>query len=120
MLLKCYLLHRDIVLRRHAIFSILDSMSTSWSVCLIYVISFTIIIFIFITINHIISVIQTNLFFGHVCQMFSLWVLLRFSLNFCQFQPGVAYKSVAYIKKRVYIDLIVSFEGKVMFRSQDI
>ena len=28
-------------------------------------------------------------------------VLLSICLTFCQFQPGVAYKSVAYIKKRV-------------------
>ena len=33
---------------------------------------------------------------------FSLRVLLSFCLIFCQFQPGVAYKSVAY-KKRVII-----------------
>ena len=29
-------------------------------------------------------------------------MLLRFGLTFCQFQPGVAYKSIAYKKKRVY------------------
>ena len=32
-------------------------------------------------------------------QKFSLRVLLRICLGFCQFQPGVAYKSVAYKKK---------------------
>ena len=31
------------------------------------------------------------------------WLLLEF---FCQFQPGVAYKSVAYEKKRVYFSRI--------------
>ena len=68
-------------------------------ICLIYVNYFGIIIFVFVAINHIISLIQTNLFFGYVCQEFSLRVLLNFRLNFCQFQPGVAYKSVAYIRK---------------------
>ena len=37
-------------------------------------------------------------FFGHVCQKFSLRVLLSFFLNFYQSQPGVAYKSVVYKK----------------------
>ena len=45
---------------------------------------------------------QTNLFFGHVRQKFSLKVLLNFCLILGQFQPDVAYKSVAYIKKRVF------------------
>ena len=45
---------------------------------------------------------QTNLFFGHFCPKFSLRVLLSFCLIFYQFQSGVAYKSVAYKKKRVY------------------
>ena len=60
-----------------------------------------IIIFIFITINHIILLTQINLFFGHVCQKFSLRVLLSFYLIFFfffQFQPDVTYKSVAYKK----------------------
>ena len=66
---------------------------------LISVIHFSIIIFIFIRIKDIIS--WTNLFFGLNCQKFSLIVLLSFCLIFCQFQPGVTYKSVAY-KKSVY------------------
>ena len=99
MLLKCCLLHRDIVLPVHAIFSIFVSIVyVLVYIVLIYVICFVIIIFIFIITNHIISVIQPNLFFGHVCQKFSLRVLLSFCLNFCQFQPGVTYKSVAYKK----------------------
>ena len=68
---------------------------------LIYVICFFIIIFNFITINHIISLTQKNLFFGHTCQKFNLRVLLSFCLIFCQFHPGVSYKSVAYKEKRV-------------------
>ena len=33
--------------------------------------------------------------------MFSLRLLLSFCLISCQFQPGVAYKSIAYKKKRL-------------------
>ena len=62
---------------------------------------FAIIIFTSIAINHVTSLIQTNWFFGHVCQMLSLKVLLGFCLIFCKFQLRVAYKSVAYKKKRV-------------------
>ena len=57
------LLHRDIVLPRHTIFSIFVYVLVS--ICLIYEIYFVLIIFIFITINHIIS----------------LMVLLSFCLN---------------------------------------
>ena len=32
-------------------------------------------------------------------------LLLRFTLVFCQFQPGIAYASATYIKKRVYTSL---------------
>ena len=35
-------------------------------------------------------------------QIFSLRVLRSFCLKFCQFQPGVAYKGVAYKEKRLY------------------
>ena len=39
------------------------------------------------------------MFFGHIRQKLSLMVLLRFCLDFCRFHSGVAYKSVAYVKK---------------------
>ena len=97
MLLKRCLLHRDFVLPRHAIFSIFLSMSMSQSIFVLLMCD----LFIFSTINHKISLIQTNLFFGHACQKFSLRVLLSFYLTFSQFQPGFAYKSVAYKKRRV-------------------
>ena len=74
------------------------SMIVGLGLCLIYVIYFAIIILIFITINHIISLIQTNVLFGHVYQKFSLRLLLSLCLIFCQLQPSVAYKSVAYKK----------------------
>ena len=72
------------------------------SIHLIYVISFAIIIFINIAINHIVLLIKKNLCFEHVCQKFGLRLLLSFCLIFCIFQRGVAYKSVAYIKKSIY------------------
>ena len=104
MLLKCCLLHRDIVLPRHAIFSIFVTISTSWSIYVLFIVIYpTIIIFIIITINHIISLIQTSLFLEHVYQKFSLRVLLSFCLNFFQFQPGIAYKNVAYKQKKACI-----------------
>ena len=60
-----------------------------------------IIIFIYITVNHIISLTQKNLFFGHAYQNFSSGCCLAFAYFFCQFQLGVAYKSVVY-KKSIY------------------
>ena len=91
----------DMILLRHSIFFISVSVGVLVYLCLIYVICFFIIIFIFITINYIISLRQKSVFFGHVCQKVSRRVLLSFCLIFCQFQPGVAYESVAYKKKHV-------------------
>ena len=47
-------------------------------------------------------------------QKFSLRVLLSFCLNFCQFQPSVAYKSVAYKKKRV-VNVEVYWPDKIQY-----
>ena len=107
MLLTCYLSHRGIVSPRHDIFCIFVSTSMPWSIYvlfmqLFYSILLFIIIFIFIIVNYIISLTQKSLFFGHACQKVSLRALLSFCLFFCKFQPGVAYKSVAY-KKSVYL-----------------
>ena len=101
---KCCLLHKDMILPRHAIFCI----------------------FSFIAINLIDSLkhphlfIWTYLFFIN----FSLRVLLSFCLTFCQFQPGVAYKSVAYKKsmymfhlKRVYTEKV--FRNKCFIKAVD-
>ena len=82
MLLQCCLLHRDIVLPCLIIFYVYRYVYVMVYICHIYVIYFAIIIFIFITINHIILLIQANLFLGHVCQKFGLSVLLSFSLSF--------------------------------------
>ena len=92
---------------------------------------FFIISLIFIIMNHITSLKQTHLIF--FCKFlktypiifgqwqgwrrriifkypkFSLRVLLSFCLSFCQFQFGVAYKSVAYIKK-VCMSLLPSLQ----------
>ena len=74
-----------------------------------------IVILIFSMINCMIKRIQTHLFFclfpwiypitfaWRICttlkqQMFDLWVLLSICLIFYQYQPGAAYKSVAYKK----------------------
>ena len=103
MLLKCCFLHRSNVLPRHAIFGIFVSMSVLVYLCLIYAICFLIIIFIFITINHLISLTQKNLFSAHACQKFRLRVLLSFCLFFSKFQPGVDYKSLAYKKQCVVL-----------------
>ena len=97
---KCCLLHMGIILPRCIIFCIFVSifirlrLFTS-SLCDL----FFIIIFIFITVNHIISLKQTHFLFGRFCEKFSIRVMLGFCLIFCQFQPGVAYESMAYTKK---------------------
>ena len=67
MLLKCWLSHRDIDLLRYTIFCVFVSMAMHLDLFIYYLCYFySTIIFIFITINHIISLKQTNLFFVHV------------------------------------------------------
>lgn len=48
--------------------------------------------------HQIISLKQARSFFRKFCQKFSFMVLSNFCLFFCQFQPGVPYKSAAYKK----------------------
>ena len=77
-------------------------------------------ILIFFTIIHIISLKQTNLVFGRFDLKSSLRVLLSFCLLFCQIEPGFAYKSAAYKKKRIslYKRIIIPFFfGKIAFAS---
>ena len=71
---------------------------------------FSIFTLIFIIISHIISLKQTHLFLARFleCKMndfesqkFGFRVLLSFCLIFCQFQPGVSLKSVAYKKAAI-------------------
>ena len=45
---------------------------------------------------------DAHFFMGYVTRGSRLGVLLMFCLFFSQFQPSVAYKRVAYKKKRVY------------------
>ena len=59
---------------------------------------FFIIIFIFIIINHVISLKQTHLFFGTFLSKMQPQVLLSICLILCQFQSDFAYKSVTYKK----------------------
>ena len=97
MLLKCCLLHREILLPRNAMFCIFVSMSTRWSIFVLFMGS----VFSFSLQLLIQSLTQKNLFFLHDYQTFKLKVLLSFCLIFCQFYPGVGYKGVAYKKNRV-------------------
>ena len=61
------------LLLRHTIFCIYVYVYVLVYLCLIYGNCFFFIAtFFFITINHIISLTQKNLFFGHFCQKFSL------------------------------------------------
>ena len=104
MFLDFCLLHKGAVLPRHAIFC------TLVFVCL-HLILFvsnlcdllSITILIFFTSNHIISLKQTNLVFGHFDLKFSLRVLLSVCLIFCQFEPGFPYKML--LIKKVYLSL---------------
>ena len=114
MVLKCCLLRRGIVLPKNPIFCcIFVSKSTFMSICALFIYAWSIFLlpfpffhfhyffFIFITIKDIISMTQTNLFFRHVCQNFSLRVYF-----FCNFQHGVTYKSVGYKKACVTKDIL--------------
>ena len=47
---------------------------------------------------------------------YSFRVLLSFCLIFCQFQPGAAYKSVAYTKKAsILVDKYGSFQSRLCY-----
>ena len=96
--------------------------------------------FTFIIINHIISLKQTNrhtCFFAHFLEYALLFLddnvdeeskyflnskssasgcCLSFAQFFCQFQPGVAYKSAAYTKKSVCSILENLETRKIMVR----
>ena len=86
MLLKCCLLYIAIVEPRHVIFCMLVSISPSRSIYVLFMWSICHYYFHFHYKFH---------------QNFSLRVLLSFCLIFCQFEPGVVYKSVANKKKCV-------------------
>ena len=70
------------------------------------------------TTNNIISLKQTHLL-RHFCRKFSFRVLLSLCLILCQFQLSFAYKSIAYVNKRVieqlshpaHIKNILNFPG---------
>ena len=123
MLLRCCLIHISIIILRRFIYLLYLCPCLHLGLFMPYLReSIFIFVFIFIMINCIISWIQTCLFFCLFfricpiivrwqrgwrmpiifgCKKFSLRVLLSICLVFCRFQPGVAYESVAYKKKRV-------------------
>ena len=70
------------ILPRHAIFFISVSIFESWSIYVLFMWSVFSLSFLF------------------------LLKLINFCLAFCQFQPGVAYKSVAH-KKSVYRQIVI-------------
>ena len=88
LLLRFRLLHKEMILPRHVIFSIFVSISTSRSIN--YMIYFSLSIFL-ISINHTISLKRWYRLFG---QTLSVRVLLSFCLTFWKFQPGAAYENV--------------------------
>ena len=113
----CCLLRKKIILPRQVIFCIL-------CLCVrLYLMPylcdlFFIIIYIFITINHIIlSLKQTQLFF---CPFLSKaqhqGVLLTFCFIFCHFQSDVVYKRIANKKKRAST---MHFQNKLEYAYKD-
>ena len=110
MLPKCCLLHK--VLPKHSVFCIFISMCISRSICFLFLWSVFPLSFSFLL--QLPNLIETGklAFFGHFYLKFSLSMLLSFFLIFGQFQPGVAYKSVAYEKKRLFNHLKYLFHFK--------
>ena len=102
--------HKHHYAKPHFIFSKSVSMSSP-SLFILYLCDlYFIFSLIFIVINHITSLKQTDTLFS--CIVFTIflehyfwmitWVLLNFCLFFCQFQPGVTYKKCCLI----YINII--------------
>ena len=127
-LFRCCLMLISIIILRHIFYLVylcaclglsqfISYLCLFASACRIFVFNLN-----FIVINHTTSLKQTNLFFVHFLEClllfldddvwrklivfksrkFSRRMLLSFCLVFCQYQPGIAYKSVAY-EKIVYI-----------------
>ena len=95
MLLKNCLLHINMILPRHY----------TLSICVYVYVSvfqlnnlFFIIIFVFIPINHIISIKQEHLFIWIFFSKVQPTGVAKILLNVCRFQPGVAYKCCLYKK----------------------
>ena len=123
MLLRCCLISITFIILRHILYLVYLCPCLALGLFMLYLCDqFFMFSLIFIVINHISSLKQRHDYFWIITwinkatnfqkQKFSLRVLLRFCMIFCQFQPGVAYKSVAYIKKRV-IEKIVTFTVKL-------
>ena len=121
MLLRCCFIHLIITILRHTLYLLDLCPCLGLCIFISYLCDlFFIFSLIFIVINHIPSLKQSH-FFLHFLEdllifldnnkkanifkkwKFNLWVMLSFCLIFCQFQPGVAYKSVA-CEKSVHLN----------------
>ena len=121
MLLRYCLIHSSIIILGHLIFTSFLSMLRYRSIYVISMCLFFISIFVFIMINHIISWIQTHLFFLLIFKkmFYCFWMItllmnvnnfqiakvqpegvVRICMIFWEFQLGVTYVSVAYKKPR--------------------
>ena len=117
MLLRCCLIYITIFILRHILYLVYLCPCLGLGLFMSYLCDlFFVFSLIFMVINHIPLFKQTYLLFAHFQNIsYYFWmmkkasyfqiakvqprVLLRFSLIFCQLQPGVAYKSAAYIKE---------------------
>ena len=113
MLFRCCLIHVSITIVRYLLYLLYLALRLEQDLLMSYPCDLFL-IFIFIMINHIISWIQIYLFFClffRICSIIFVgeeWeqftnskslvsgCCLAFARFFCQFQPGVGYKSVAY------------------------
>ena len=123
MLLRCCLILIAIIILRHILYLVCLFLCLGLGLFMSYLCDlFFNVSLIFIVINHITTFKQRFLFFLHFLEHLLLLFddnvdeesksfsnsknsasgcCLAFAWFFCQFQPGVAYRSVAYIKKRV-------------------
>ena len=120
MLLRCCLIHITIIILKHILHLVCLRQCLDLGLFISHLCDlFFIFSLISISINHTNSLKQTHLFFVHYLEYFLLFLdgnvdgeselflnskslasrcCLDFAWFFCQFQPGVAYKSVAYKK----------------------
>ena len=121
MLLRCCLMHITTIILRHNLYIAYLSSCPGLGLFMSYLCNlFFILNLTFTVINHITSLKQTYLFFVHFLECLLLYLgdnldeeselfsnskssalecCLAFAWFFCQFQPGVANKSVSYKKK---------------------
>ena len=115
MLFRCCFIHVNIIILRHILYLVYLCLSLGLGLFMLYLCDLCFIFsLVFIVINNITSLKQTHLFFTFFTispnifrrrkqiifkrRKFRFRALLGFCLIFWQFQPAVAYKSVAYKK----------------------